>query len=128
MNEVDGNVLIKRDDATNAIVPVVCSYEENMENKQIDGNRLVVRDPDTNAFIPVVKIEGFVSDKDNKFKGYYASEQLLINSNPNPVAGDYAYVGISYPGTVYGCEIAGTWYNSGNIPPVSEEENWLQNW
>ncbi|MDR0834615.1 MAG: hypothetical protein LBN93_10620 [Candidatus Symbiothrix sp.] len=71
MAEVYGNNLIIRDEATNAIIPVVQSYSENMENKAVSGNHLIIRDPETNAIIPVVKVDGgvksFVCGGDDEF-------------------------------------------------------------
>jgi hypothetical protein len=126
MSEVSGNNLIERDTETNAIIPVMQIYSEDMENKEVDGNYLVVRDPATNAIVPVVEVLG--GDKKGKFKGYYSSESLLTDTYPAPKAGDYAYVGDPYPGTVYNCETEGTWVDTEDIPPVPDSADWNQGW
>lgn len=43
------------DKQTNAAVPDVLLYSENMENKEIDGNMLCTRDRETNAIVPVIQ-------------------------------------------------------------------------
>jgi signal peptidase I len=129
MSEVSGNNLVERDAQTNAIIPVMQIYSENMENKEVEGNYLVVRDLETNARIPVVKVQGMVSDTQNeKFKGYYPTESLLKSTYPTPKSGEYAYVGTPYPGTVYEVSTDGTWTNTGVTPPAPEEEDWQQGW
>lgn len=51
-----------------------------------------------------------------KFKGYYTSEATLKAVYSSPAIGDNAWVGATYPGTVYECKTAGTWSNTGKTP------------
>ena len=50
------------------------------------------------------------------FKGYFTSESSLKAKIPLPRVGDYAYVGNSYPGIVYACDVSGIWYSTGKSP------------
>ena len=50
------------------------------------------------------------------FKGYFTSESRLKAKIPLPRVGDYAYVGNSYPGIVYACDVSGIWYSTGKSP------------
>lgn len=51
-----------------------------------------------------------------KFKGYFTSEKTLRASFSSPSPGDTAWVGETYPGTVYECKATGIWSNTGKIP------------
>ena len=59
-------------------------------------------------------------------KGYFSSEALLIAAWPFPVVGDKAWAGSPYPGTVFECRVAGTWFNTGDVPDVGDVN--LNNW
>ena len=59
-------------------------------------------------------------------KGYFSSEALLIAAWPFPVVGDKAWAGSPYPGTVWECQTAGIWTNTGYAPDVPEVN--LNNW
>jgi hypothetical protein len=61
-----------------------------------------------------------------KYKGYFPTAQVLEEQYPSPEVGEYAYAGSPYPGTVYECTAAGTWTNTGAVPPAPEQENWQQ--
>jgi hypothetical protein len=61
-----------------------------------------------------------------KYKGYFPTAQALGEQYPSPTVGEYAYAGSPYPGTVYECTTAGTWTNTGAVPPAPEQENWQQ--
>jgi hypothetical protein len=50
-----------------------------------------------------------------KDKGHYISSEALIAAVPNPLPGDYAFVGVPYPGTVYR-PVAGVWTDTEEIP------------
>ena len=65
------------------------------------------------------------------FKGYFADSSSLTAAVPLPVPGDYAWAGTPFPGTVYQCQTAGTWTNTGTAPdmPGVDLNNWNQtNW
>ncbi|GAB6010793.1 hypothetical protein, partial [Viscerimonas tarda] len=54
-----------------------------------------------------------------KGKGYFADVESLIAAFPNPKAGESAWAGTPYPGTVYVVnEDGGAWTNTGEAPPV----------
>ena len=59
-------------------------------------------------------------------KGYFQTEAALKVAWPDPVAGDTAWAGTPYPGTVYECQTAGTWTNTGQVPEVPGID--LNNW
>ena len=46
-------------------------------------------------------------------KGLFASLSDLKAKWPSPQAGDWAIVGSTVPGTIYRCQTAGTWTNTG---------------
>lgn len=48
----------------------------------------------------------------SKFKGYFETEEALISSSSNQVAGDYAWVGATYPGVVYRVGSDNRWINT----------------
>jgi len=65
------------------------------------------------------------------FKGYFTDSTSLTNAIPMPIIGDFAWVGTPFPGTVYKCQTAGTWINTGTAPdtPAVNLDNWSQtNW
>ena len=53
-----------------------------------------------------------LQEKTEKAKGLFTSLQNLQTAFPNPVDGDWAYVGTSFPALIYICQ-NGTWINSG---------------
>lgn len=53
-----------------------------------------------------------------KFKGYYTSELTLKSAYPSPSVGDNAWVGDTYPGTVYECKTSGAWSNTTKAPDI----------
>lgn len=57
-----------------------------------------------------------VKNSTTKFKGYFISESSLKSKYPSPQLGDTAWVGETYPGTVYDVQTAGTWHNTGKAP------------
>ena len=57
---------------------------------------------------------GQVEYSTTKCRGMYASETALGNVVSSPKVGDWALVGQSFPATIYVCNTAGTWTNSGN--------------
>ena len=63
-----------------------------------------------------------------RYKGYFSTLMQLNQAWPSPVVGDNAWVGAPYPGTVYECQVAGTWTNTGVIPqtPATDLNNWEQ--
>jgi hypothetical protein len=63
-----------------------------------------------------------------RFKGYFSGPTELNATWPSPVVGDSAWAGSPYPGTVYECNVAGTWTNTGTIPetPSADLNNWNQ--
>lgn len=56
-----------------------------------------------------------VKSATTKFKGYFTSETGLKSKYPSPQVGDTAWVGETYPGTVYDVQ-AGSWHNTGKAP------------
>lgn len=62
------------------------------------------------------------------FKGYFSDLNSLKLAVPAPQPGDYAWVGTPFPGTVYKCQVAGVWQNSGEVPntPTVDLNNWTQ--
>jgi len=56
--ETEGRFLVKRDEETNAIVPIAQVYSDGITDKVIYQNKLYIRDKATNALIPVVYVEG----------------------------------------------------------------------
>ena len=61
-----------------------------------------------------------IQEEVEKKKGYFNSYESLIADYPNPrQAGETAYVGTPFPGTVYDV-VSGAWHNTGNIPPADE--------
>ena len=60
------------------------------------------------------------------FKGYFTDSASLGSAVPSPVPGDYAWAGSPFPGTVYQCQTAGTWTNTGAVPDMSGVD--LNNW
>lgn len=68
------------------------------------------------------------------FKGYFTTLSALNTAYPTPKAGDTAWVGSTYPGVVYKCEVAGTWVATTQVPDTSsvtptigENGNWWIN-
>lgn len=57
-----------------------------------------------------------VKSATTKFKGYFTSETGLKSKYPSPQIGDTAWVGETYPGTVYDVQVAGSWHNTGKVP------------
>ena len=57
-----------------------------------------------------------VKSATTKFKGYFTSETGLRSKYPSPQVGDTAWVGETYPGTVYDVQVAGSWHNTGKAP------------
>lgn len=57
-----------------------------------------------------------VKSTTTKFKGYFTSETGLKSKYPSPQVGDTAWVGETYPGTVYDVQVAGSWHNTGKAP------------
>ncbi|WP_308768898.1 hypothetical protein [uncultured Bacteroides sp.] len=57
-----------------------------------------------------------VKSSTTKFKGYFTTEAALKQAYPSPKVGDTAWVGSTYPGTVYNVQTDGTWYNTGTAP------------
>lgn len=54
-----------------------------------------------------------VYDNVNKFKGYFTTEDALINAYPFPILGDFAYVGESLENSIlYHCSTKGVWRNT----------------
>lgn len=62
------------------------------------------------------------------FKGYFSDLNSLQLAVPSPQLGDYAWVGVPFPGIVYKCQTAGVWQNSGQVPtmPTVDLNNWAQ--
>ena len=52
-------------------------------------------------------------DINERCKGLYLTAAKLSGAQPSPRVGDWAYVGNGFPATIYVCEVAGTWTNSG---------------
>ena len=64
-------------------------------------------------------------------KGYFTDVSLLIAAWPSPSAGDFAWAGSPFPGTVYECRVAGAWTDTGIVPDVPgvDINNWSKtNW
>ena len=61
-------------------------------------------------------------------KGYFMDVASLTAAVPSPRPGDFAWVGTPFPGTVYKCQTAGTWINTGVVPdtPGVDLNNWSQ--
>lgn len=57
-----------------------------------------------------------VKSATTKFKGYFTTEESLKNKFGSPKEGDTAWVGETYPGTVYDVQVAGSWHNTGKAP------------
>ena len=57
-----------------------------------------------------------VKSSTTKFKGYFTTETALKEAYPSPKVGETAWVGSTYPGTVYDVQVAGTWHNTGTAP------------
>lgn len=57
-----------------------------------------------------------VKSATTKFKGYFTSETGLKSKYPSPQVEDTAWVGETYPGTVYDVQVAGSWHNTGKAP------------
>ena len=57
--------------------------------------------------------------------GLFATLTALQTAYPNPEVGMWATVGDSVPGTVYRCDVAGTWTATGGTGGVDELENVL---
>lgn len=53
-----------------------------------------------------------------RFKGYFEDETLLRAAVPNPMQGDYAWVGYPYPGIVWMCRQDNLWINTSYAPKV----------
>jgi hypothetical protein len=56
---------------------------------------------------------------DNGLKGYFTTIDSLLLAFPNPQIGWTAWVGSTYPGTVYDV-VSGAWHNTTVMPPVEE--------
>ena len=52
-----------------------------------------------------------------KFKGFFTSLSQLQAAWPSPIVGDTAWVGETYPGVVYRCNVAGAWLATTDVPP-----------
>ena len=68
------------------------------------------------------KIEAETAKLNNattKFKGYFSTSTALSAKWPSPLVGDTAWVGATYPGVVYRCDVAGTWLATTDVPSVS---------
>lgn len=68
------------------------------------------------------KIEAETAKLNNattKFKGYFSTSTALSAKWPSPLVGDTAWVGETYPGVVYRCDVAGTWLATTDVPSVS---------
>ncbi len=66
------------------------------------------------------KIEAETAKLNNattKFKGYFTTSTALSAKWPSPLVGDTAWVGATYPGVVYRCNVAGTWLATTGVPP-----------
>ena len=48
-----------------------------------------------------------------KSKGLFSSENLLNDTIPEPIIGDWALVGDDFPAEIYICETDGVWSDSG---------------
>lgn len=46
-------------------------------------------------------------------KGLFSTEEALHAAVPSPVVGDWAVVGDTIPGPIYGCKIKGKWSPTG---------------
>lgn len=57
-----------------------------------------------------------VKSSTTKFKGYFTTETALKQAYPSPKVGDTAWVGSTYPGTVYDVHTDGIWHNTGTAP------------
>jgi len=55
-------------------------------------------------------------------KGLFASESALKTRWPAPQTGDWAIVGSTVPGTIWRCNTAGTWTNTGQTGGGGEVE------
>ena len=56
------------------------------------------------------KIEAETAKLNNvttKFKGYFTTSTAISAKWPSPLVGDTAWVGATYPGVVYRCNVAG---------------------
>jgi hypothetical protein len=69
-----------------------------------------------------------LKDSTTRDKGYFSTLALLTAAWPDPEKGDVAWVGNPYPGTVYECQVAGTWVDTGVAPdtPAVDINNWTQ--
>lgn len=56
-----------------------------------------------------------VKNSTTKFKGYFSSESVLYEKHPAPSVGEYAWVGIPYPGIIYDVSDS-NWHNTGTVP------------
>lgn len=63
-----------------------------------------------------------VKSATTKFKGYFTTEESLKNKFGSPKIGDTAWVGESYPGTVYDVQTDGQWHNTGKAPDTGSVE------
>lgn len=66
------------------------------------------------------KIEAETAKLNNattKFKGYFSTSTALSAKYPSPLVGDTAWVGATYPGVVYRCNVAGAWLATTDVPP-----------
>ena len=66
------------------------------------------------------KIEAETAKLNNattKFKGYFTTSTALSAKWPSPLVGDTAWVGATYPGVVYRCNVAGAWLATADVPP-----------
>ena len=58
-----------------------------------------------------------LSNATTKFKGYFTTSTALSAKWPPPLVGDTAWVGATYPGVVYRCNVAGAWLATTDVPP-----------
>ena len=49
--------------------------------------------------------------------GCFSTSTSLSAKWPSPLVGDTAWVGETYPGVVYRCDVAGTWLATTDVPP-----------
>lgn len=66
------------------------------------------------------KIEAETAKLNNattKFKGYFSTSTALSAKWPSPIVGDTAWVGATYPGVVYRCNVPGEWLATTDVPP-----------
>lgn len=91
----------------------------DLEKIKKEGNWDDVSDDLNTNFLRITNETRKISDATVRLKGWFSSSAILSSFHPSPIVGDYAYVGLPFPGYVYKCEEKGVWIGTREVPQVN---------